>query len=80
METTNKIAITERRRFLTLMAQGGGLVALSGMVWTGYLEEAKSAPLILRPPGAVVEIDFMRLCIKCGQCYQKCKFDAISVN
>ena len=43
METTNKIAITPRRKFLAMMAQGGGLMALGGMIWTGYLEEAKSA-------------------------------------
>jgi ferredoxin-type protein NapG len=77
MEKTNKIAITERRRFLTLIAQGSGLAALGGMVWTGYLEEAKSAPLILRPPGAVAEIDFMRLCIKCGQCVEACPYHTL---
>ena len=39
---SNKIVISERRKFLSLMAQSVGLSALGGMVWTGYLEEAKS--------------------------------------
>ena len=79
MKTTDKIAITHRRKFLTLMAQGGGLMALGGMVWTGYLEEAKSAPLILRPPSAVPEKDFMLLCIKCGQCVSACPYHTLSL-
>jgi len=79
MKTTDKIVITPRRKFLALMAQGGGLMALGGMVWTGYLEEAKGATLILRPPGAVAEADFMRLCIKCGQCISACPYDTLSL-
>lgn len=61
------------------MAQSIGLSALGGMVWTGYVEEAKSAPLILRPPGAKPEFDFLRMCIKCGQCVEACPFDTLHV-
>lgn len=61
------------------MAQSLGLCALGGMVWTGYLEEAKAAPLILRPPGAKVEKDFLRLCIKCGQCVSACPYETLSL-
>ena len=74
---SKKPVITERRRFLSTMAQSVGLSALGGMVWTGYIEEAKSAPLILRPPGAKPEIDFLRMCIKCGQCAEACPFDTL---
>jgi ferredoxin-type protein NapG len=55
------------------MAQSVGITALGGLVWTGYVEEAKAAPLILRPPGAVSEDDFLKMCIKCGQCAEACK-------
>ena len=55
------------------MAQSVGITALGGLVWTGYVEEAKSAPLILRPPGALPESDFLKMCIKCGQCAEACK-------
>ncbi|MCR1810584.1 MULTISPECIES: ferredoxin-type protein NapG [Sulfurospirillum] len=72
-----KATITERRRFLSLMAQSVGLSALGGLVWTGYIEEAKASPLILRPPGALYENDFMRLCIKCGQCVEACPYDTL---
>lgn len=69
----SKVVISERRRFMSLMAQSVGVTALGGLVWTGYLEEAKAAPLILRPPGAVPEDDFLKMCIKCGQCAEACK-------
>ena len=72
-----KPVITERRKFLSIMAQSVGLSALGGMVWTGYIEEAKAAPLILRPPGAKSETDFLRSCIKCGQCAEACPFDTL---
>ena len=71
--------ITARRKFLTLMAQSVGFSALGGMVWSGYIAEAKAAPLILRPPGAVGEMDFLRLCIKCGQCVEACPYDTLSL-
>ena len=74
---SKKPVITERRRFLSVMAQSIGLSALGGMVWTGYIEEAKAAPLILRPPGAKPEMDFLRMCIKCGQCVEACPFDTL---
>ena len=69
----SKVVISERRRFMSLMAQSVGVTALGGLVWTGYLEEAKAAPLILRPPGAMPESDFLKMCIKCGQCAEACK-------
>lgn len=76
---TKKPIISDRRRFISLMAQSVGLSALGGMVWMGYLEEAKAAPLILRPPGALKEPDFMRMCIKCGQCVTACPFDTLNL-
>lgn len=72
-------AISDRRKFISLMAQSIGLSALGGMIWTGYVEEAKSAPLILRPPGARNELDFLRMCIKCGQCAEACPYDTLRI-
>lgn len=76
---TKKTVISDRRKFISLMAQSIGLSALGGMVWTGYVEEAKSAPLILRPPGAKNEADFLSMCIKCGQCVEACPFDTLNL-
>ncbi len=59
------------------MAQSVGLSALGGIVWTGYVEEAKAAPLVLRPPAALPEDDFLRTCIKCGQCAEACPYDTL---
>ncbi len=73
VKKSKKVQISERRRFISLMAQSVGITALGGLVWTGYVEEAKADPLILRPPGAVPEDDFLKMCIKCGQCAEACK-------
>lgn len=50
---------------------------MGGMVWMAYVNEAKATPLILRPPGAVLEDDFVRQCIKCGQCVEACPYDTL---
>ncbi len=76
----SKVVISERRKFISLMAQSVGITALGGLVWTGYVQEAKAAPLILRPPGAVNEDDFLKMCIKCGQCAEACKNRDINPN
>ncbi len=68
-----RVEISDRRKFISLMAQGVGITTLGGLVWTSYVEEAKSSPLVLRPPGAVPEDDFLNMCIKCGQCAEACK-------
>jgi len=34
----------------------------------------------LRPPGAIAEEDFVRRCIKCGQCAQVCAFESIEMT
>ena len=66
-----------RRDFMKqLSALGilGGIVA-AGVGGVTYLNADN--PLLLRPPAAVNEDDFMALCIKCGQCLQVCPYDSI---
>jgi ferredoxin-type protein NapG len=53
--------------------QSVGLTALGGLLWSGYADEAKASPLILRPPGAIKEDDFLTACIKCGLCAEACR-------
>ena len=55
-----------RRGFLLKLAKGIGLSAMGGLIWSGYLNEAKSSPLILRPPFALDEDEFLKQCIRCG--------------
>jgi len=75
----NELKSGDRRRFILSATRAMGLAALGGLVWSAYLDEAKSAPLILRPPGAIAEDDFLKTCIKCGMCVLACPYDTLSL-
>ena len=61
-----------RRKFMATTLQSVGLTALGGLLWSGYSDEVKASPLVLRPPGALPENDFLKACIKCGLCAEAC--------
>jgi len=61
-----------RRKFMATTLQSVGLTALGGLLWSGYTDEAKASPLVLRPPGALKEDEFLKACIKCGLCAEAC--------
>jgi ferredoxin-type protein NapG len=61
-----------RRKFMATTLQSVGLTALGGLLWSGYSDEVKASPLVLRPPGAIAEEDFLKACIKCGLCAEAC--------
>ena len=63
---------SSRRNFMVTTIQSVGLTALGGMLWSGYADSVKASPLVLRPPGALVEEDFLAACIKCGLCAEAC--------
>lgn len=67
----------DRRKFILSMARGVGLSAMGALVWSAYVDEVKAAPLILRPPGALDEPDFLKTCIKCGLCVEACPYDTL---
>lgn len=69
MENSSK----DRRKFLTSTLQGVGLTAIGGIIWSGYTDVVKASPLVLRPPGAIKEEDFLTACIKCGLCAEACQ-------
>ena len=56
-----------RRGFLGGAA--GGVAAALGVRYAGG---AGAAVPVIRPPGSVPEPEFLRLCIRCGACYQAC--------
>ena len=66
-----------RREFLLKTMKSLGLATAGGLVWSGFIREGRSAPLVLRPPGAVSEKQFIASCIKCGMCVQACPYDSL---
>jgi MauM/NapG family ferredoxin protein len=61
-----------------LVALAGGLF-LSGLLRTGMRdpgprgkEMALVDPELIRPPGALPEPEFLRLCVRCGECMKAC--------
>ena len=67
-----KSSDNSRRKFMATTLQSVGLSAFVGVLWSGYSSEAKAAKLVLRPPGALPEEDFLKACIKCGLCAEAC--------
>jgi len=62
----------KRRKFMATTLQSVGLTAIGGLLWSGYCDEAKASALVLRPPGAIPEEQFLDVCIKCGLCAEAC--------
>ncbi|MCP4571397.1 MAG: ferredoxin-type protein NapG [bacterium] len=70
---------TRRRDFLALLARGAAAAAVGGVVWGHAVESGSRAPLVLRPPGALAEPDFLGKCIRCGLCVGACPYDTLSL-
>jgi ferredoxin-type protein NapG len=69
----------ERRDFLLKTIKSLGLATMGGLVWSSFIEEGRSAPLVLRPPGALQEQMFLSKCIKCGMCVEACPYNTLSL-
>ncbi len=69
----------KRRDFMRNIA-GLGVLGLAAGAGIYLAPELKADKLRLRPPGAVDEDDFLKLCIKCGQCLQVCPYDSIELE
>jgi ferredoxin-type protein NapG len=69
----------KRRKFVRQMT-GLGVLGVAASAGIYFAPNLKSSELILRPPGAVSEDQFLKLCIKCGQCLQVCPYDAIELE
>lgn len=71
--STQKIDITRRKVMLSL---AGGF-ALYPFFRSGIDFKASPNPLLIRPPGSVIEDDFLAACIRCGQCMRVCPNNAL---
>lgn len=63
-----------RRQVVTAMAAG---LAVVPMLRIDGSVSANWNPALIRPPGALNEIDFLSRCIKCGQCMRVCPTNVI---
>ncbi|MCD6173332.1 MAG: ferredoxin-type protein NapG [Sulfurimonas sp.] len=72
-----KQPLSDRRKFILNMARGVGLATMGGFVWSAYIDEVTASELLLRPPGAIKEEDFLKTCIKCGLCVLACPYDTL---
>lgn len=70
---------TNRRKFLLSGAQAIALTGIGGLIWGAFLQESKANPLLLRPPGALSEEQFIKTCIKCGLCVEACPFGTLKL-
>jgi len=66
----------ERRQLLRSLAYTAGI---TGFALLGYVPVLGQWSKRLRPPGALIEDDFLSSCIKCGQCVQVCPVEAIKL-
>jgi polyferredoxin len=55
-----------------LLAGGAGLASAAIVRATPALDPGRAAPDLLRPPGALVEPEFLARCVKCGECMKVC--------
>ncbi|UCD82218.1 MAG: 4Fe-4S binding protein [Desulfobacterales bacterium] len=63
-----------RRQFLTATVSGAAVIPMlrvSGALGPNW------NPAVVRPPGALAEIEFLSRCIKCGQCMRICPTNVI---
>ena len=72
-EKSYKKPLSEGRRTFLVATRNIGLAALGGLVWSAYVDEVKANQLLLRPPAALKEDDFLKTCIKCGLCVEACR-------
>ena len=78
---TTEDKISRRVAFQNL-TQAFAAVGLGGLVW-GTALKSSGNDLVMRPPGALPEKDFLKACLKCGQCMVACPYDTLmlaSVN
>jgi len=70
---TPRIDVTRRKVMMSFL----GGVAFFPLIRSGDAFKANPNPRLIRPPGAVIEDDFLGKCIRCGQCMRVCPNNAL---
>ncbi len=71
--------MTSRRNAIRKIFSGAIVAGTGGFLWGTATENAVSAELTLRPPGAIENDDFLKACVKCGQCVEACPYDTLEL-
>lgn len=71
---TGRFPQRSRRAFMTSLLAG---IALPGLLKHRTREARGANPLLIRPPGALPEAEFVALCNRCGACMDSCPVSAI---
>lgn len=70
-----------RRKFVADSLKTASAVGLGSLVLGLYARQSKALPAqAIRPPGALVEDDFLGACIRCGLCVRDCPFDTLRLS
>ncbi|MEG3640580.1 ferredoxin-type protein NapG [Magnetococcus sp. PR-3] len=70
----------DRRGFFQNLARGvAGSAVFGSLLWT-HAKTASAMPAqSLRPPGALVEDDFLKACVRCGLCVRACPYKILKL-
>jgi ferredoxin-type protein NapG len=67
-----------KRRFLASSLKTASAVGIAALGLGLYSRQSRALPAqAIRPPGALVENDFLSACIRCGLCVQDCPYDTL---
>lgn len=71
--------MASRREVIQKLFKGATIAGTGGLMWNVAAKETTGSELTLRPPGAIEEKQFLKACIKCGQCLEACPYDTLKL-
>lgn len=77
---SEKPADPKRRKALEDMARYSGGAAAACVMLGAFGQQSKALPaLALRPPGALMEKEFLAACVRCGLCVRDCPYNTLKL-
>lgn len=71
--------MTSRRDALTKLFKGAVATGAGGLLWGNLASNAAKSAVVLRPPGALSENEFVKACIRCGLCVTNCPYNTLTL-